>query len=165
MKNEFEKFLESLTLQTPISEVKEYCTGEEKTLIVMNKIYNLVSSQPCGELSENLQFTFAGEKVQKDQTSYINIEDWKKILDGYHSAKDEKAKLKAFQKIIQVVEGDFKIIGGIETLLTEQEKQLAKVLFSNVPKEQLKTSLIQRKMKVGYGKASKIKDFLLSDEP
>ena len=41
--------------------------------------------------------------------------------------------------------------------------QKAKELFKDIPKEQLKTSLIQRKLQIGYGRASRIKDYLLGE--
>ena len=39
----------------------------------------------------------------------------------------------------------------------------AKEMFKDIPKEQLKTSLIQRKLQVGYGRALRVKDYLLGE--
>jgi DNA segregation ATPase FtsK/SpoIIIE-like protein len=164
MKKETKDFIKNLTLQTPLLEIKEYCKTEEDTLLIMSHLYKLMANEPNSELSEGLKFTFAGEKVQPSQTTYITIEKWQEILDSYYHAKDEIEKLKAFQKIVQVIECGVKVIGGVEKILTEQEKKQAKEMFKDIPKEQLKISLIQRKMQIGYGKAARIKDFLFGED-
>ena len=82
----------------------------------------------------------------------------------FHNYKNEEEKLKAFQKIVQVLEGYVEVEREKVEEDTEAETKLflkAKELFKDIPKEQLKTSLIQRKLQIGYGRASRIKDYLL----
>ena len=162
MKRETRKFIKNLTLKTPLSEIKEHCKTEKDALIIMNHIYKLMANEPSTELSDDLSFTFAGEKVSKVKTK-ITEQQWKAILDNYHNCKNEEEKLKAFQKITQVFEGYVEVE---REKVKEDPEGLAKLflkgkeLFKDIPKEQLKTSLIQRKMQIGYGRASRIKDFL-----
>ena len=165
MKKETKKFIKNLTLQTPLTEIKEHCKTDKDTLRIMNHLYNLMASEPSAELNEELRFTFAGEKVSKVKTK-ISEDEWKEILDNYHNYKNEEEKLKVFQKIVQVFEGYVEI--EREKVKEDAEGQAklflkAKELFKDIPKEQLKTSLIQRKMQIGYGKASRIKDYLLGE--
>jgi DNA segregation ATPase FtsK/SpoIIIE-like protein len=65
------------------------------------------------------------------------------VFEGYVEIEREKAK--------EDTEGQAKLF------------LKAKKLFKDIPKEQLKISLIQRKMQIGYGKASRIKDYLLGE--
>jgi DNA segregation ATPase FtsK/SpoIIIE-like protein len=165
MKKETKKFIKNLTLQTPLAEIKEHCKTDKDTLLIMNHIYKLMANEPSAELSDDLKFTFAGEKISTEKTK-ITEQQWKEILDSYHNYKSEEEKLKAFQKIVQVFEGYVEI--EREKVKEDAEGQAklflkAKELFKDVPKEQLKTSLIQRKMQIGYGKASRIKDYLLGE--
>lgn len=164
MKRQTKKFLKELSLSTPLEQVKEHCKTEEDTAIIMNNIYKLMSSQPQTSLSEDLKFTFAGEKVQKDQTLYISIDKWEQTLEEYYHAKDKEQKLKAMQKIIQVFECGVKVVGDFENLLTEEDRKEAKKIFNGIAKDKLKTSLIQRKMGIGYGKAVKIKEYLQGED-
>ena len=124
-----------------------------------------MASEQSTELSDDLKFTFAGEKVSKVKTK-ISEDEWKEILDNYHNYKNEEEKLKAFQKITQVFEGYVEV--EREKVQEDPEGQAklflkAKEMFKDIPKEQLKTSLIQRKMQIGYGRASRIKDYLLGE--
>ena len=165
MKRETRKFIKNLTLQTPLSEIQQYCKTDNDTLLIMNHIYKLMANEPSAELSDDLKFTFAGEKISTEKTK-ITEQQWKEILDSYHNYKSQEEKLKAFQKIVQVFEGYVEI--EREKVKEDAEGQAklflkAKELFKNVPKEQLKTSLIQRKLQVGYGRASRIKDYLLGE--
>jgi DNA segregation ATPase FtsK/SpoIIIE-like protein len=165
MKKGTKKFIKNLTLQTPLTEIKEHCKTDKDTLLIMNHIYKLMANKPSAELSDDLKFTFAGEKERTEKTK-INEQQWKEILDSYHNYESEEEKLKAFQKIVQVFEGYVEI--EREKVKEDAEGQAklflkAKELFKDVPKEQLKTSLIQRKMQIGYGKASRIKDYLLGE--
>ena len=165
MKRETRKFIKNLTLQTPLSEIKEHCKTDNDTLIIMTHFYKLMASEPSAELNEELRFTFAGEKVSKVKTK-ISEQQWKEILDNYHNYKNEEEKEKAFQKIVQVFEGYVEVERKKAKEDTEAERRLflkAKELFKDIPKEQLKTSLIQRKMQIGYGRASRIKDYLLGE--
>ena len=165
MKKETKKFIKNLTLQTPLSEIKEHCKTDNDTLLIMNHLYKLMANEPSTELSDDLKFTFAGEKENKEKTK-ITEQQWKEILDSYHNYKTQEEKLKAFQKIVQVFEGYVEV--EREKVQEDPEGQAklflkAKELFKDIPKEQLKTSLIQRKMQIGYGKASRIKDYLLGE--
>ena len=165
MKKETKKFIKNLTLQTPLSEIKEHCKTDNDTLLIMNHLYKLMANAPSTELSDDLKFTFAGEKVSKVKTK-ISEDEWKEILDNYHIYKNEEEKLKAFQKITQVFEGYVEVERKKAKEDTEAERRLflkAKELFQDIPKEQLKTSLIQRKLQIGYGRASRIKDYLLGE--
>ena len=166
MRRETKKFIKNLTLQTPLAEIKEHCKTDKDTLLIMNHIYKLMANEPSTELSDDLKFTFAGEKVNKEKTK-ISEQQWKAILDNYHNYKDEEEKLKAFQKITQVFEGYVEV--EREKVQEDHEGQAnlflkAKEIFKDIPKEQLKTSLIQRKLQVGYGRASRIKDYLLGKD-
>lgn len=165
MKKETKRFIKNLTLQTPLAEIKEHCKTDKDTLLIMNHIYKLMANEPSVELSDDLKFTFAGEKENKEKTK-ITEQQWKAILDNYHNYKTQEEKQKAFQKIVQVFEGYVEV--EREKVKEDAEGQAklflkAKELFKNVPKEQLKTSLIQRKMQIGYGKATRIKDYLLGE--
>ena len=165
MKKEIKKFIKNLTLQTSLSEIKEHCTSDKDTLLIMNQLYKLMANEPHTELSNDLKFTFAGEKVSKVKTK-ITEDEWKEILGNYHNYKNEEEKLKAFQKITQVFEGYVEVEREKAKEDTEAETRLflkAKELFKDIPKEQLKTSLIQRKLQIGYGRASRIKDYLLGE--
>ena len=104
--------------------------------------------------------------LENKEKTKITEQQWKAILDSYHNYKSEEEKLKAFQKIVQVFEGYVEI--EREKVKEDAEGQAklflkAKELFKDIPKEQLKTSLIQRKMQIVYGKASRIKDYLLGE--
>ena len=124
-----------------------------------------MANEPSTELSDDLKFTFAGEKENKEKTK-ITEQQWKAILDNYHNYKTQEEKLKSFQKIVQVFEGYVEVEREKTQEDTEAERRLflkAKELFKDIPKEQLKTSLIQRKLQVGYGRASRIKDYLLGE--
>ena len=165
MRRGTKKFIKNLTLQTPLVEIKEHCKTDKDTLLIMNHIYKLMANKPSAESSDDLKITFVGEKERTEKTK-ITEQQWKEILDSYHNYKSEEEKLKAFQKIVQVFEGYVEI--EREKIKEDAEGQAklflkAKALFKDVPKEQLKTSLIQRKMKIGYGKASRIKDYLLGE--
>ena len=165
MTKETRKFIKNLTLQTPLDEIKKHCTNDKDTLLIMNHLYKLMASEQSIELSDDLKFTFAGEKVSKVKTK-ITEDEWKEILDNYHNYKNEEEKLKAFQKIVQVFEGYVEVEREKVEEDAEAERRLflkAKELFKDIPKEQLKTSLIQRKMQIGYGRASRIKDYLLGE--
>ena len=166
MKKGIKKFIKNLTLQTPLSEIQQYCKTEKDTLLIMSYLYKLMANEPSTELSDDLKFTFAGEKVNKEKTK-ISEQQWKAILDNYHNYKNEEEKLKAFQKITQVFEGYVEV--EREKVQEDPEGQAklflkAKEMFKDIPKEQLKTSLIQRKLQVGYGRASRIKDYLLGED-
>ena len=166
MKKETRKFIKNLTLQTPLSEIKEHCKTDNDTLLIMNHLYKLMANEPSTELSDDLKFTFAGEKENKEKTK-ITEQQWKAILDSYHNYKTQEEKLKAFQKIVQVFEGYVEV--EREKVQEDPEGQAklflkAKELFKNIPKDKLKTSLIQRKMQIGYGMASRIKDYLLGED-
>ena len=165
MKRETKKFIKNLTLQTPLSEIKAHCKTDKETLCIMNHLYKLMASEQSTELSDDLKFTFSGEKVSKVKTK-ISEDEWKEILDNYNNYKNEEEKLKAFQKIVQVFEGYVEV--EREKVQEDPEGQAklflkAKELFKDIPKEQLKTSLIQRKLQIGYGRASRIKDYLLGE--
>ena len=124
-----------------------------------------MENEPSIELSDDLKFTFAGEKISTEKTK-ITEQQWKAILDNYHNYKNEEEKSKAFQKITQVFEGYVEVEREKAEEDTEAERRLflkAKELFKDIPKEQLKTSLIQRKLQIGYGRASRIKDYLLGE--
>ena len=165
MKRETRKFFKNLTLQTQLYEIKEYCKTDKDTLFIMNHLYKLMDSEDSTELSDDLKFTFSGEKVSKVKTK-ITEDEWKEILDNYHNYKNEEEKLKAFQKIVQVFEGYVEVEREKVKEDAEAERRLflkAKELFKDIPKEQLKTSLIQRKLQIGYGRASRIKDYLLGN--
>ena len=166
MKREARKFIKKLTLQTSLSEIKEHCTSDKDTLCIMNHLYKLMANEPSTELSDDLKFTFACEKVSKVKTK-ISEDEWKEILDNYNNYKNEEEKLKAFQKITQVFQGYVEVERKKAEEDTEAETKLflkAKEMFKDIPKEQLKTSLIQRKMQIGYGMASRIKDYLLGED-
>ena len=168
MKKETKKFIKNLTLQTPLLEIKEYCKTDKDTLRIMNHLYKLMASEQSTELNDDLKFTFAGEKVSKVSKvkTKITEDEWKEILDNYHNYKNEEEKLKAFQKIVQVFEGYVEVERKKVKEDAEAERRLflkAKELFKDIPKEQLKTSLIQRKLQIGYGRASRIKDYLLGN--
>ena len=165
MNKETKKFIKNLTLRTPLYEIKAHCKTDNDTLLIMTHLYKLMANEPSTELSDDLTFTFAGEKVSKVKTK-ITEDEWKAILDNYHNYKTQEEKLKAFQKIVQVFEGYVDV--EREKVKEDAEGQAklflkAKELFKDVSKEQLKTSLIQRKMQIGYGKASRIKDYLLGE--
>lgn len=161
MKKGIKKFIKNLNLQTPLAEIKEHCKTDKDTLLIMNHIYRLIANEPSAELSDDLKFTFAGEKISTEKTK-ITEQQWKEILDSYHNYKSEEEKLKAFQKIVQVFEGYVEIEREKEDAEGQAKLFLkAKELFKDVPKEQLTTSLIQRKMRIGYVKAARIKDYLL----
>ena len=165
MKKETRKFIKNLTLQTPLYEIKAHCKTDKETLCIMNHFYKLMASEQSTELSDDLKFTFSGEKVSKVKTK-ISEDEWKEILDNYNNYKNEEEKLKAFQKIVQVFEGYVEV--EREKVQEDPEGQAklflkAKELFKDIPKEQLKTSLIQRKLQIGYGRASRIKDYLLGE--
>ena len=165
MKRETKKFIKNLTMQTSLNEIKEHCKTEEDTKLIMDRIYKLMVNEPGTELSDDLKFTFAGEKVSKVKTK-ITEDEWIEILDSYHNYKSQEEKLKAFQKITQVFEGYVEVEREKAEEDTEAERRLflkAKELFQDIPKEQLKTSLIQRKLQVGYGRASRITDYLLGE--
>ena len=150
MKKETRKFIKNLTLQTPLTEIKEHCKTDKDTLLIMNHLYKLMASEQGTELNEELKFTFSGEKVSKVKTK-ITEDEWKEILDNYHNYKNEEEKLKAFQKIIQVFEGYVEVEREKAKEDTEGQAKLflkAKELFNDIPKEQLKTSLIQRKLQI-----------------
>ena len=165
MKKETKKFIKNLTLQTPFTEIKEHCKTDNDTLLIMTHLYKLMANEPSTEWSDDLKFTFAGEKVNKDKTK-ITEQQWKAILDTYHNCKTQEEKLKAYQKIVQVFEGYVEVE---REKIQEDPEALAKLflkakdMFKDIPKEQLKTSLIQRKMQIGYGRASRIKDYLLGE--
>ena len=165
MKKETKKFIKNLTLQTPLSEIKEHCKTDKDTLCIMSHLYKLMEKEPNTELSDDLKFTFAGEKENKEKTK-ITEQQWKTILDNYHNYKNEEEKLKAFQKIVQVFEGYVEVK---REKVQEDPEEIAKLflkakeMFKDIPKEQLKTSLIQRKLQVGYGRASRVKDYLLGE--
>ena len=165
MKKETKKFIKNLTLQTPFTEIKEHCKTDNDTLLIMTHLYKLMANEPSTELSDDLKFTFAGEKVNKEKTK-ITEQQWKAILDTYHNCKTQEEKLKAYQKIVQVFEGYVEVE---REKIQEDPEALAKLflkakdMFKDIPKEQLKTSLIQRKMQIGYGRASRIKDYLLGE--
>ena len=165
MKKETKKFIKNLTLQTPLSEIKEHCKTEKDSLLIMNHFYKLMGSEPSVELSDDLKFTFAGEKVSTEKTK-ITEQQWKEILNSCNNYKSQEEKSKAFQKIVQVFEGYVEVE---REKVQEDPEEIAKLflkakeLFKDIPKEQLKTSLIQRKMQIGYGRASRIKDYLLGE--
>ena len=165
MKRETKKFIKNLTMQTSLNEIKEHCKTEEDTKLIMDRIYKLMVNEPGTELSDDLKFTFAGEKVSKVKTK-ITEDEWIEILDSYHNYKSQEEKLKAFQKITQVFEGYVEVERKKAKEDAEVETKLflkAKEMFKDTPKEQLKTSLIQRKLQVGYGRASRITDYLLGE--
>ena len=165
MKKETKKFIKNLTLQTPLSEIQQYCKTDNDTLLIMNHIYKLMANEPSAELSDDLKFTVAGEKESTEKTK-ITKQQWKEILDSYYNCKSEEEKSNAFQKIEQVFEGYVEIEREKVKEDAEEQAKLflkAKELFKDIPKEQLKTSLIQRKLQIGYGMASRIKDYLLSN--
>ena len=130
-----------------------------------------MDKEPSVEQNKDLRYTFACEKINTEEidTEKIKIteQQWKEILDSYHNYKTEEEKLKAFQKIVQVLEGYVQVQREKIKEDPDVERKLflkAKVLFKDIPKEQLKTSLIQRKMQIGYGKAVRIRDFLIGVE-
>ena len=171
MKSETRKFIKNLTLKTPLSEVREHCKTDKDSLLIMNHLYKLMAKEPSVELNKDLRYTFACEKINTEEidTEKIKIteQQWKEILDSYHNYKTEEEKLKAFQKIVQVIEGYVQVQREKIKEDPDVERKLflkAKVLFKDIPKEQLKTSLIQRKMQIGYGKAVRIRDFLIGVE-
>ena len=49
----------------------------------------------------------------------------------------------------------------VEETLSNKIKMLAYKEFENTPKWELKTSLVQRRLKVGYGTASRVREWLL----
>ena len=165
MDKEMKKFLESLTLQTPLSEIKKHCTGEEQTKLIMNHLYKLMSREPSGELSEDLKFTFAGEKAQKPQKKKITASEWRAIMSAYYNEKDEVEKRKAFEKIVQLFEGNVEV--EKEKKPSEGQIKLfleTKRIFSSTPKKEITTALIQKRMKIGYSTASRVKDYLLGED-
>ena len=54
MKKETKKFIKNLTLQTPLSEIKEHCKTDNDTLLIMSHLYKFMASEPSTELSEDL---------------------------------------------------------------------------------------------------------------
>ena len=165
MKRQTKKFIKNLTLKTSLVEVKEHCKTEKDSSVIMTKLYNLMATKPRIELSDDLKFTFAGEQVKKGKNK-ISEDEWKATIESFCQPKDEEEKSKAFQKILQVFEGYVEVEREKTQEDTEAERRLflkAKELFKDVPKEQIKTSLIQRKLQIGYGRASRIKDYLLGE--
>ena len=94
MKKETKKFIKNLTLQTPLSEIKEHCKTDKDALIIMTHFYKIMANEPSTELSDDLSFTFAGEKVSKVKTK-ITEQQWKAILDNYHNYKTQEEKVPA----------------------------------------------------------------------
>ena len=43
MRRETKKFIKNLTLQTPLTEIKEHCKTDKDTLLIMNHIYKLMA--------------------------------------------------------------------------------------------------------------------------
>ena len=165
MKKGTKKFIKNLTLQTPLSEIKEHCKTDNDTLIIMTHLYKLMANEPSTELSDDLKFTFAGEKISTEKTK-ITEDEWKEIWDNYYNYKTQEEKRKAFQKIVQVFEGYVEVEREKVQEDPEEIEKLflkAKELFKDIPKEKLKNSLIQRKLQVGYGRAARIKDYLLGE--
>ena len=163
MNKEIKQFLSKLSLETPLSEIKKYCTNEEDTIIIMNHLYSIMYLDKDRELREDLQFTFSGERVYKKEKPKLSSLEWNEILDSYKNAKEKKEKESAIKKMMQVLDGKIEIEREKEKVDIESEANLflkAKELFINTPVSEIKTSLIQKKMNIGYAKAVKVKDFL-----
>ena len=80
MKKETKKFIKNLTLQTPLTEIKEHCKTDKDTLLIMTHLYKIMANESSAELSDDLKFTFAGEKENKEKTK-ITEQQWNAILD------------------------------------------------------------------------------------
>ncbi len=162
MNKNAKKFLRKLTLNTPIAEIKKFCTNEEDTNAIMKRLYDLMNKDVSSvDLTEDLKINFAGEKIPSSPKEIITDKTWQEILKGYYQPQNEAQKSQSLKKILQVLEG----IVAIEKPDEEVEISLlikAQALFSDVPKDKLKTSFIQKTLKIGYGKACKIKDYLLN---
>ena len=156
------EFLKTLTLQTSLQEIKNHCITEEDTNAIMSSIYNLMSTENGGTLSDELKFTFSGKKVEKEGKEK-KIESLQKLLNDYYSATDEQQKNIILAQMSRIFNID-KSKHEHKIVLTDNEKAKAKQLFGDLPKDQLKTSLIQRKMLVGFAKAITLKEYLLTEK-